>query len=112
MFPRRDEIFKMVRLFSKGLSNGLSNKVYVVAVKDEIENTNSDVPKKVICRIYGDNFGTRLLAQIRDGNSSRSTENLMFAILGEWKLMPKFHGAFRIERFEEYIEVMTCVTII
>lgn len=87
------------------LVSGLSGLVFRCHLNAEIP-PKVNVPRDVICRL--NDFCTlaqKVLANVNDGNESRTTETVVFTVLGERGLGPKLVAIFPGGRFEEFIEV-------
>ena len=74
---------------------GLSNFLYIASLPEGI-TPEADEPKEVLLRFYG-------VAQ--GDHTAILKDSLVFALLSEKGLGPKFYGCFSGGRFEEYIPV-------
>ncbi|XP_067935725.1 choline/ethanolamine kinase-like isoform X3 [Watersipora subatra] len=84
----------------KPLSGGLSNYLYIASLPEGIK-VEGDEPKEVLLRFYG-------VAQ--GDNTTILKDSLVFALLSQRGLGPKFYGCFTEGRFEEYIPTCSLKT--
>ncbi|KAL1502449.1 hypothetical protein ABEB36_007589 [Hypothenemus hampei] len=85
----------------KHIVGGLSNHLYHISLPADMQHsyddTQSQDPKDVLVRIYGQTHGEDSLKDI-------ITEVVIFTLLSERGLGPKLHGIFPGGRIEEYIQ--------
>lgn len=76
-------------------SGGLSNYLYIASLPDNLQLEGKE-PRKVLLRFYGTAQGD---------HTTILKDSLVFALLADRGLGPKFYGCFAGGRFEEYIPV-------
>ena len=71
--------------------------LYICSVSDKVI-TKSNEPRKVMMRLFGKIIGENPEVVV--------TDQVIFALLAEKKLVPKLFGVFTNGRVEEYVEVI------
>ncbi|KAF6026692.1 CHKB [Bugula neritina] len=90
----------MIDATVKPLSGGLSNYLYIASLPDNLQLEGKE-PRKVLLRFYGTAQGD---------HTTILKDSLVFALLADRGLGPKFYGCFAGGRFEEYIPTTSLKT--